>query len=457
MTFIWFLSGGIVMLATLIFSLLRFQIELLMVAYLAVSFCFIAIGLYGLRERFRLLYGLTELLFGLFIMFGSINAISIAERRENIPIIGGGVWHRPPGGVLHISEAWVAWLGVIASVYILVRAMDNIGEGLKLLSNQKWSMIWQRIFSKAKSNMSAPERNDHKMVPHVRLGPTDIKKLEDQIPPHLDEQEKALALGCGVLRAFLGAEWVERHIISDGRKKGFLSVDDSDDAKLAESCFRLIDLAETLYNLQNVPGFDECLYRMRQAAEIEGPLAEFDFARMLFFNKVPFRFVETTGVKKQDYDFDIIYPNSIAACADSKCKMHTADFTENGLFNVFKKARAQLPNDRPGIIFVKVPERWFDEEEFKRLSIPCAKRYLGGVQRIVSIKFYTTRFVWRDNLMKVEYAFKEISNSTTEFGNNVDWNIFKTPEFLAGSNDVPEHFDRIILKKLRISRPQEKN
>jgi hypothetical protein len=285
------------------------------------------------------------------------------------------------------------------------------------------------------------------MIPHVRLGPKHIRYLEDQILPEWHDQTKALALAGGILRAYLGAEWFEKHVMPEGRKKGFLSVDDSDPYKREVSFIRLIDLAEAFYNLQNVPGFDECLYRMRQAAEIEGPLAEFDFARMLFFNKVTFRFVETTGVKKRDYDFDIIYPNGVAACADSKCKMHTAEFTENGLFNVFKKARGQLPNDRPGIIFVKVPERWPDEDEFKRLSVPCAQRYLGGVPRIVSIKFYTTRV----NVGRIDYAFKEISNPNTEFGNNVDWYIFKTPELLAGSNEMPEHFDRVILKKFRIN------
>jgi hypothetical protein len=34
-------------------------------------------------------------------------------------------------------------------------------------------------------------------------------------------------LASGVLRAFMNADWVERYIVSDGRKKGVLSIDES--------------------------------------------------------------------------------------------------------------------------------------------------------------------------------------------------------------------------------------
>lgn len=289
------------------------------------------------------------------------------------------------------------------------------------------------------------------MIPRIRVNPTHIQRLEEMIPQHLNQQDKALALAGGILRLFLGAEWVEEHFISDSRKKGFLSVDNSDPYKREMSFFRGIDLAETLYNLQDVSGFDECLYRMRQG-DIEGSLAEFDFARMLFLNKVPFRFVIPVGVKKQDYDFDILYPNGIAACADSKCKANETEFTENGLRNVFQKARKQLPNDKPGIIFVKVPERWFYEDGFHRLSIPCVNRFLGGVRRIVSVKIYMTLVNFRSNVMRVDYAFKEISNQNTDFGNDVNWDIFRTPE-LGGSKELPDHFNRIILGKFRVRPP----
>jgi hypothetical protein len=54
----------------------------------------------------------------------------------------------------------------------------------------------------------------------------------DSLPPEVrtNGQTESLALASGVLRAFMDADWVERHVISDRRKKGFLSIDESDPA-----------------------------------------------------------------------------------------------------------------------------------------------------------------------------------------------------------------------------------
>jgi hypothetical protein len=83
----------------------------------------------------------------------------------------------------------------------------------------------------------------------------------DTLPPEVraNGQTESLALASGILRAFMDAEWVARHVISDGRKKGFLSIDDSDAYRREMSFFRVMDLAEVVYNLQPVPGFDECI------------------------------------------------------------------------------------------------------------------------------------------------------------------------------------------------------
>jgi hypothetical protein len=75
-------------------------------------------------------------------------------------------------------------------------------------------------------------------------------------------QAESLALATGVLRGFKDADWVDLHIISDNRKKGFLSINDSDPHRKEISFFRVMDLAEVIYNLQPVPGFDECITRM---------------------------------------------------------------------------------------------------------------------------------------------------------------------------------------------------
>jgi hypothetical protein len=40
-----------------------------------------------------------------------------------------------------------------------------------------------------------------------------LQRLSDSVPPDLNEKEKALAVAAGILRGFLGSEWVEKHVI----------------------------------------------------------------------------------------------------------------------------------------------------------------------------------------------------------------------------------------------------
>jgi hypothetical protein len=98
-----------------------------------------------------------------------------------------------------------------------------------------------------------------------RMSFEQLQRGFDTLPPvvRANGQTESLALASGILRAFMDAEWVARHVISDGRKKGFLSIDDSDAYRREMSFFRVMDLAEVVYNLQPVPGFDECITRMR--------------------------------------------------------------------------------------------------------------------------------------------------------------------------------------------------
>jgi hypothetical protein len=107
-----------------------------------------------------------------------------------------------------------------------------------------------------------------------------LKRGFDSLPAdvRVNGQTESFALASGVVRAFLGNEWAERHIISDHYPKGVLSIKHTtEDPYLREvSFFRIMDLAEVLYNLQTVPAFDECIERMR-AGDLEGTFAESDF------------------------------------------------------------------------------------------------------------------------------------------------------------------------------------
>jgi hypothetical protein len=209
------------------------------------------------------------------------------------------------------------------------------------------------------------------------------------------------------------------------------------------SVFRLIDLAEVIYNLQDAPGFDECIEKMRNG-DIEGTYAELDFGRMLYLNGIPFRFVVPQGVKRLDYDIEIMHPGGLLICADAKCKIEATDFSENGIRNALNDARKQLPKDIPSIVFVKVPPRWIEQESLIAATIQVSQRFLGGVKRIVSVKFYSSPLVWKDDVMMHQHAYKEVSNPKTDFGDGVNWDIFKKFDLPAEANGMPSHWQRIL-------------
>jgi hypothetical protein len=260
--------------------------------------------------------------------------------------------------------------------------------------------------------------------------------------PLLHGQDKSFALGCGILRRFLDEQWIDRHFLPSG-KNGFLTLNESSPESREMSAFRLIDLSEVIYNLQDVAGFDDCIRKMR-AGDIEGTYAELDFGRMLHLNNVPFRFVVPQGVKRLDYDIEILYPNGLVVCADAKCKVETTEFSENGVRNVLNDARKQLPKERPSIVFVKVPPRWIECQTIVASTIQVARRFLGGVKRIVSVKFYSSPLMLKDGMMMHQHAYKEVSNPKTDFGDEINWDIFKKFQLPPEHNGMPPHWQRIL-------------
>lgn len=314
--------------------------------------------------------------------------------------------------------------------------------------------VWfRRLYAKFRrfiSRRAFPRYGKNKMqkptaIIRRRMSFQQLQRGFDSLPPEVRQngQTESLALASGVLRAFMNADWVERHVVSDGRKKGFLSIDESDPIRREMSFFRVMDLAEVIYNLQPVPGFDECITRMRDG-DIEGTYAELDFGRMLYLNKVPFRFVVPQGATGSDYDVEVEYPNGVIAAADAKCKIESTDFSENTITNTLGKARKQLPDTSPGIVFVKVPPRWISDPESVARMLEVARSFLRGTRRVVSVKYYSSPITIADNMLRHDHAYKEISNPATDFGNDVDWSIFKKFILPPEMNGMPAHWQRII-------------
>jgi hypothetical protein len=212
----------------------------------------------------------------------------------------------------------------------------------------------------------------------------DLRRIVAGLPSEMREDDGGRVIGAAnaVIAHFLGHDWFLAHIRHDTAQPGFLRLDFSSDARREATVFRVVELAENLLNLQQIDGFEACVAQMRAGAEkIESTCAELDVGRFLYIHDVGFRFVVPQLKKGADYDLDVIYPDGLAVAADTKCKFEATAINPVSLRNSLVKARKQLPPDRPGIIFIKVPRVWIKDREVATALIEMAPSGYRGVTR----------------------------------------------------------------------------
>jgi hypothetical protein len=264
-----------------------------------------------------------------------------------------------------------------------------------------------------------------------------------------DHSQRSFWLSIAIAKYFFGQDWIDEHVRPNG-PAGFLRQDDQDKVRSEEQGYRIVDLAELLFNLQNVEGFDDCIDRMRHGL-IEPTYAELDLGRMLYLSEVSFHFVKPQGKKENDYDIEISLPDWPRVCADAKCKLETTYFTPNTVRNALGTARKQFPPDLPSIVFMKVPSQWRDiPQPVTDVLYEVAAEFLRGTGRIVSVKYYTSRIVWRGGALTHVQSFKEFSNPRNRFDPNRNWNMFTEADEIASPNargefsDVPKRWRRLL-------------
>jgi hypothetical protein len=274
---------------------------------------------------------------------------------------------------------------------------------------------------------------EHELLKAIASFPSDVRE---------NDSKRSFVLALWVVKYFFGQEWIDEHISPERTRAGFLRVPLGESADTQTRTFKLVDFAELLFNLQAVPGLDICIDRMRRGV-IEPTLAELDLGRMLYCGNLDFRFVEPQQQKGLDYDIEITLPDGTVVCADAKCKIEATDFSVDGVRRSLEKARTQFPKDRPSIIFMKVPYRWFEEPNYGISLNSIAEAFLRGTGRIVSVKFYVSHIDYRDKALRHVHGFKEISNPNNRFEAR-DWDMFAEPPAKSDWNGMPPRWKRLL-------------
>jgi hypothetical protein len=280
-----------------------------------------------------------------------------------------------------------------------------------------------------------------------RLTLDDLQKFVAKLPPEIraDDGGRTAVLANTIIAHFLGKDWFAKHIRHDAQKLGFLNYDFSSDRRREASTFRVIELAENLLNLQHLDGFDDCIGQLIAGGDkIESTCAELDFGRFLYIHDVDFRFVVATLIKGKDYDFELLYRDGRSIPADAKCKLESTKINPTTLSNTLEKARKQLPSDRPGVIFLKVPQAWTDDVAVAVAMVEEGRRFLRNTDRVISIKFYVSHLETRDGIVHHRHAYREITNQKSRFYDGKNWDLFTGYVVPASWNGMPPKWHRLF-------------
>lgn len=248
---------------------------------------------------------------------------------------------------------------------------------------------------------------------------------------------RSYGLACFLLSEFLPGDWIQENISATPGTSGYLRCPiKGNGSAMQKHMLRVINLAETLFNLQTATGFDAVLAQL-QTASIEDTSAELESGRMLWIHHIDFRFVVPQHRRGFDYDLEVHMPDLQWVCAETKNKAETTKLSRATVLNSLKTARKRnLPSDRPSFVFMRVPEEWLAPK------VPIAPLEEGvadffrGTTEIASVKLHS--FITYDAPDGVGQALsiREFSNDRCRFLSPPSgWNIFP-------SRDTPHTTER---------------
>jgi hypothetical protein len=285
------------------------------------------------------------------------------------------------------------------------------------------------------------------MIKPVRISWDNLLSTLAMLPKEITRRQPAIdfTISLGVVKHFLGQDWLERHTNPEQPEKGGyfrLNIEGPEEQLAAKGGFKLVDLAELLFNLQHIEGFDWSLSRMRDG-DLEPTLCELDIGRMIYINDWSFRFVEPKNTKGSDYDFEIEF-EEFTICADAKCKIEATPLSAQTITNTLMKARKQLPSDRPGVVFIKFPGEWKRIPSFRNTLLSAGNTFFSSTARVVSIVYYSSPVDFKNGDITHEHQFMEIHNANGRFGKR-DWQLFnRWHPPLGAKNAMPPKWRRLM-------------
>jgi hypothetical protein len=186
------------------------------------------------------------------------------------------------------------------------------------------------------------------------------------------------------------------------------------------------------------------VHHATESGQVETTYAELETGKWLFAHNVPLRFNVPCGKRGEDYDLDVIYPD-VTAAADTKCKIETTKVDAKSVGDSLHEAREQLPENRPGAIFVKIPARWLNTPDILHAVVDVTKHLLRNTGRIVSVKYYSPVRIIENDIVRALFRFREITNPQhRHVATRLDWDVWGTHTAQDGTKPLPDFWIRVI-------------
>lgn len=245
------------------------------------------------------------------------------------------------------------------------------------------------------------------------------------MPPSLGSIEAYHYVALYILIELLGSQWATDHLTFHNDEQ-FLKSKSKEFRDIDSFFLRVMSLAEMLLNLQDIAGFSGCLELLARG-DIESAFAELEVGKLLSMRGVRFSFNKRTLVAKADFDLIVFFQNGDQGFAETKCKAEQGPLTEQSIRNSLRQARSQLPNDGPGIIFMKIPEVWIAREDFSQTVNRAIRRFLGDTCSIVAVELFATGFqITSYGVAEPLIAGVEVINQRHRFDPSRDWSLLGT-------------------------------
>jgi hypothetical protein len=180
---------------------------------------------------------------------------------------------------------------------------------------------------------------------------------------------------CVLLKKVFGKDWYQESIAPDiDVDNTFLRRPMSDPLERHLQVTRVIELAEALHTLKDVPGIS------RRVRDVEGKTLEslwFEYFVPYLVHKSGHQVIEFVPESSSEKRPDLVVQlRDEFIPVEIKAKQEVSAYSRRNVLNLLNKAFKQLPEIGPGVIFLMVHAHWLQDEGFLRQAEPIIKRAL---------------------------------------------------------------------------------